>query len=158
MRKRIAVLLLALLLTGCSTQKQKAGFTFYYPRTEYQYTSEWGAIGSEYRKLTGNPDNISYLLSLYLMGPGDEALNLPFPAGTHLISVQHSDGVWEVELSEFAMSDSRFTLSCSCLALVCRELDDTLVSVTVRSGSQSLTVFPDALLWADQEYNQLSGT
>lgn len=156
MKKRFAVLLLTLFLTvsaGCSfaSSHMIEPVNFYYRRTQFLYGSSDSVIGSESREASGHTEDLNYLLSLYLAGPVEEGLISPFSRGTLLLSVvQWNDSV-TIEVSDTGrfLSDANFSLACACISKTCMELTGA-ESVTVISGSRSLTTTPNNILLADE--------
>lgn len=155
--KRILCFLLAVVLLlslcACGLSDNNSAF-FYYRRIKFQYGSDTGdgVIVSEKRDITGHRDDLSYLISLYLLGPMDDALVSPFPADTRLLSTRTSAGDIELRLSEMGADfpDSRYSLACACLALTCLELTDATY-VTVISGERSLRLSREDLTLLDTD-------
>ncbi len=152
--KRILALAFAaaFLLCGCSVpgERIKEPVNFYYLRNELQYQAEDAVIVPEEREASGHRDNLSYLLALYHMGPSREELRLPFPEGTTLLMMQHTEN--EIKLSfgnkALSMSDAEFSLACACLTLTCTELTD-VERVTISNGQQSITMTRDTIALMD---------
>lgn len=156
--KRILCLMLSLVIllcfVGCSSIRQKDTVVFYYRNAQYQFGTESGAIGSEKREISGYKSNLTYLTTLYMLGPADEKLALPFPAGTKVTSaVMNEQNITIILAPEGSMSDSAFTLGCTCLALNCFELTDA-ETVTVSTEKKSLTIARDALILTDGTLGQ----
>ena len=143
-----ALLLMSMLLCGC-TERLKEPVTFYYIRAAYE-TDMSAIIGSELREASGHREDLAYLMALYLMGPADEELRDPLPRGTSIESVEHKNAAVVLHLSDLTdtMTDSQFTLACSCLTLTCLELTDA-ESVTIISGDRSITLQADTLILQD---------
>ena len=161
MKKITALLLIlsTLFLLGCQSAEPN-GVTFYYSRQpdQFQYFQEDGVISSEIRDLAGHRNDLRYMVGLYLAGPMEEGLSLPFPKTVRMINVTESNNKITVELSGHTniLNDSEFTLGCTCLALTC--MDFTSCSeVTVTSGARTLTLDKDSILLFDslqqQEHN-----
>lgn len=142
------VLLLILLLTGCADRIREP-VVFYYVRTGYEENMS-AVLGAERREASGHRDDLSYLLALYLMGPTNEELHSPLPAGTRMFSAQRSGTSLTLYLSDTtdSITDIQFTLACSCLTMTCMELTD-VESVTIHSGDRSITMDADTLLLQD---------
>ena len=135
MKKRIALLLLALLLAallaGCSRQTQPSPvqpFDFYYRAQEPDYRSGYGVVGVETRDLGVSPLSDEELISLYLQGPVSESLVSPFPPGVQLLGVRMSATTLTVRLSsEYAALQGEYdaiTLAADAL----RQADEELQS------------------------------
>ena len=144
--------LLCLLFTGCGQlgERMKEPVTFYYLRAEYQYSTEVGIIASEEREASGHRDNLSYLLALYLIGPSGEDLVSPIPRGIRFLSVEQTDTMVELTLSDTSamLTDAEYSLACACLSLTCLDLTEAQ-AVTVNSGSRSVTMTRDNLILYD---------
>lgn len=142
------LLLLSMLLCGCA-DRLKEPVTFYYIREAYE-TDMSDLIGSELREASGHRDDLSYLMALYLMGPADEELRSPLPAGTriHFAELQNNTVILQLSDLPESMTDVQFTLACGCLTLTCLEITDA-ESVTIMSGDRSVTLDKDTLLLQD---------
>lgn len=144
--------LLCLTFTGCAKfgDRIKEPVTFYYLRAEYQYGSDSGVIGSEEREASGHRENLSYLLALYLMGPSGEDLVSPIPRGIRFLSVEQTDTLITLNLSDTAsvLTDADYSLACACLTLTCLDLTEA-ETVTVNSGTRSVTMTWDNLILYD---------
>ncbi len=149
MKKCTAIfLLVCLLLTGCA-DKIKEPVTFYYIRADYPEDMQ-NVIVSEQRESSGHREDLSYLMALYFMGPAADDLVSPIPKGVSLLHVSQEAGHITLELSatEKSMSDSEFSLACACLSLTCMDMTQA-DSVTVNSGSRSVTMTADTLVLQD---------
>lgn len=139
-------------LCGCSFSPAAAGepVSFYYRRAEFQYHSTENVIVAEQREISGQSEDLNYLIALYLVGPLDDALALPFPKGTRLLSLEESDGNLVLTLSDNSktLSDSAFSLACTCLALTCISITDA-EEVTVVSGERTMAISQDNLVLSD---------
>lgn len=152
MRKILCCLLfLSLLLSGCQLSGDliKEPVTFYYVRADYQKDLS-GIFVSEQREASGHLEDLSYLIALYLMGPVDESLRSPIPAGTRIYVEENNTYNVKLKLSdtEKTMTDAEFSLASACLSLTCLELTGT-EKVTVISGNRSVTMTPDNLELSD---------
>ena len=138
MKRLIAVLLLiALILCGCSSKPEAS---FYYCRANFQEEPIDSIIGSEKRDITGHEHQLSFLISLYLMGPSNKDLINPFPADVQLLGTQVAGNNLTVTLTDMdAVSDSRFTVASACMALTCFEISN-YENVTVISGKRTITM------------------
>ena len=141
-------------LAGCSKGIQDE-VVFYYRREKFEYGIEDSVVVPEQRDVTGHKGDLSFLISLYLMGPLEEELESPFPTSTRLISVTPVVGALRIELSKLSDSftDSQFTLACACLTLTCLELTN-VQEVTITSGERSITMDRDALVLYDSITNE----
>lgn len=155
--KRIAsafvCFLLLLSLFGCALEKPniKEPVKFYYQRSSFAYHTEESVIHAENREAAGHAADLAYLLSSYLIGPTEEGLISPFPAGTKLVSLQQQEHTILIELSDavHTLSDSQFSLACACISLTCMELTDAQ-TVTVFNGNQTLSTSREQLLLFDE--------
>ncbi|MGM9590213.1 MAG: GerMN domain-containing protein [Faecousia sp.] len=107
-------------------------------------------IHSEERDLTGHRDDLRYMVGLYLAGPLEEGLSIPFTKTTRLLSAEKTDGIITIELSDhtYTMTDSEFSLACACLTLTCMSFTEC-ESVTVISGPRSVTMDKNNILLYD---------
>ena len=144
------ILIFSFLLSGCGFfgERIKDPVTFYYLCEKYQ-EELCCVIGSEEREASGHTGDLPYLLALYQMGPTDDELLSPLPAGTH-INTQIQDGHVTLELSDSAhsLSDIDYSLACACLTLTCLNATNA-VDVTVRSGDRVKTMTHDSLTLLD---------
>lgn len=141
------ILLLAMLLSGCSSIKESV--RFYYVRRDYQSTLE-EVIVSEKREASGHEGDLSYLLTLYLMGPSDDSLRCLLPLGISVKSAFNQDGSLEVQLADTSktLSDSDFSLACACLAMTCMNISQAS-EIHITSGSRSITMNRNNLILYD---------
>ena len=149
MKRIISIsILLCLLLCGCG-QRLKEPVTFYYLNANFEEDMST-VILSEQREASGHRHDLSYLMALYLMGPTEEDLRSPIPRGTRIYTSAYSEDSVELNLSDTdkTLTDSEFSLACACLSLTCLDLTEAQ-SVTISSGSRSLTMTRDALLLSD---------
>lgn len=154
MKRIISLLMLfsiMVCLLGCSSAEPK-GVRFYYSRTsdQFEYFEEDGVIRSEQRDLTGHWDDLRYMVGLYLAGPLEEGLSMPFPKTTRLISVEKDNGTITISISGHSniLTDSEFALGCACLTMTCMEFTDCS-AVTVISGERSITMDTNHILLFD---------
>ena len=96
--KRFAVLLitfsLMLSFSSCGAEKESPSDAvhFYYVRSDFEYHSEDNVIVAEQRELSGSKDDLSYMLTLYMLGPIKENLVSPFPSRARIIDIKEEDG------------------------------------------------------------------
>lgn len=144
-------------LCGCGLFRNDdaESVSFYYMRSEFQYNTEENIIVAESRKVSGHIKDVNYVLSLYLMGPLDEALLSPFLPGTRLYHAsQGEDGVISIILSsQDNLTDSYFSLACACMALTCMNHFET-DAVSISSGQRSIVMTRDSLLLQDIPFQQ----
>ena len=148
MKRIIAILLCLLLFTsGCSSKNTAS---FYYPRAEFQYNGDSNVIGSEEREVTGHTAHLSFLISLYLMGPHNTEFASPFMGSAKLLAVEKSNDAMTVRISDTsnAIADAAFIMDCSCLAMTCFGLTK-VHSVTILSGEKSITLTPELITLYD---------
>jgi len=158
MKKILALMLAALLalsLWGCnSPEQQDDSVSFYYQRAggEYLYGQEDGVIAAEPRDISGNRDNLNYLLTLYFHGPLDPALIAPFPADTTLVELVNEGSILKITLSNtFAqLENMELTIACTGLAKTCFDLCDAeTVLIETENGSISIMITRDNYLLID---------
>ena len=133
MKRLIALLLAAFILTGCafSGNRMTEPVTFYYLRnhsdgTAYDDYFAEGIIGSESREAAGYRENLRDLLMFYFRGPLDLDLTSPFPMGCTILEVSQDDNRLTILLNPILAEQSELdiTVSCACLAMTCLELTD----------------------------------
>lgn len=133
-----------------SGERIKEPVTFYYPRAEYEYGARGSVIGAEERESSGHKNELSYLLTLYLMGPSDDTLVPAMPGNTWIVSMDQTASAITIEFTDtsLSMTDAEYSLACACLSLTCMGLTDA-ERVTVRSGARSVTMNRDNLTLYD---------
>lgn len=149
MKRLTAILLLCtLFLSGCG-DTLKEPVTFYYLNSNYEEEMA-SVIGTEQREASGHRDDLMYLMALYLMGPATEELQSPLPQGTTIRSAEQHGPNITICLSDLSgdLTDARFTLAYTCLALTCLDLTDA-TKVTINSGDHSITLDLEDLLLQD---------
>lgn len=143
------ILMLAVMLSisGCSLFRRAEQTDFYYLRTEYLYHSSMGAVSKESREI--GSDDLEYLLKIYLLGPSDQNLRCPFPAGSMLQQVVQEDNTITVDLNlNGSISDSLFTAGSGCIALTCFGCTDA-ETITVTAGRHTVTITAESILLED---------
>ena len=155
MKRSLCVLLCVLFLIGlcgCSTPLSGSGepVSFYYRRADFQYHGTDNVIVPEQREISGHGGDLHYMISLYLVGPLDDSLVSPFPKGTRLLDTQQNGLALLLTLpaSAASLSDSAFSLACTCLGLTCMSFTNA-ETVTVSSGERVMTITTDNLLLSD---------
>lgn len=157
MMKRFASLLiifsLLLSFSGCGAEKKSPSdaVQFYYIRSDFEYHSEENVIVAEQRELSGSKDDISYMLTLYMLGPIKENLVSPFPSRARIIDIKEEDGSIRITLSgiDALLTDSKFSLACGCLAMTVFGIKDCQ-TVCVYSGDRSISLTKDSFTLNDQ--------
>ena len=144
MKRTIAILLLtALLLSGCASGSElEDNPTFYYLRREILYGSDDGVIAGEARELASDLP-LADLLSLYMAGPAEEGLILPFPADTRITDVQIAGNTVTLTLSaEMAgLQGMDLSIACACLGYTCFSLTDAeTVTIKAPAGKRGIQV------------------
>ena len=144
-------LVFCLLICGCDAAsiRLKEPVTFYYVQSDY--TADLSSpLGTEQREAAGHRDDLSYLLALYLMGPSQENLVSPLPAGTQIFSVQETEPGIRITLSDTTnqLTDGEFSLACACLTLSCLNMTDAEV-ITITSGKRSVSMSRNNLVLFD---------
>ncbi len=153
MKKIMAFLCLAILLTGCTVKNE--GIRFTYRQKDLNYGSSQGVIAWESREVPGHEDDFQYLLNLYLEGPLDDTLASPFPKGTALESVTFSNHTAYVTLNEvYAEPDGmEHTVASACMAQTCFDLTNVQTVVikcySQEFGNKSITLTRDSLVLTD---------
>ena len=152
MKRIFAVLLVFLILCGCSAQSQQSSnsITFYYLKQAYTFGQSGESIVAEQRDSSGMRRDLSYLMSMYLLGPVEEDHISPLPQGTRIQCTTKENERVQLELSEAArsLSDIEFSIACSCLSMTCFDITNT-TEVTVINGERSITMTPDRLILTD---------
>lgn len=153
MKRLIAAILILTALLGCTGCAQRRGTSttqFYYRRAEFQYGSASGVIASEKRRISGQSGDLNYLMALYLLGPSSDKLELPFPDGSTLESAEQNESEITIVLKTGkTLTDSEWTLGCSCIALTCFANTDA-ESVNVSNERKNLTIHKDTILYMDE--------
>ena len=125
----ILTFVLLLSLCGCDEAAGKSQATFYYQRTNFNFGSDTGVMVPEYHDVSGHEGDLRYLISLYLRGPMDQELTLPFPGGTLLVELEETEKELTVVLSSGASMLDPLDLitACGCLAQTCFAISDAQV-------------------------------
>lgn len=153
--KRITALILlcALLLTGCFRRSNALLYpvSFYYIEQEIEYGEKGSILSTELHESAGHEGALEDMLYLYFMGPVEENLMNPFPEHTQYLSFNQDGSKLTVELSEEpdTLSDSQFSLACTCLSMTCMEILP-VDTVTVTSCTRSITTNRDCILVQDE--------
>ena len=150
--KRFLCILLAvsLLLSGCGFfgERIKDPVSFHYLCANYP-DELCCVVVSEQREASGHVGNLPYLLALYLMGPVDEEMRSPIPAGVQILSSKDGDHIiLELTGATDSFSDIDFSLACACLTLTSLEITGA-EKVTVRCGEQVRTLDRSSLTLND---------
>mgnify|MGYP004554088343 CR=1 FL=1 len=145
MRRILAVLLLLVLLCGCTGQMIPAGenrLTFYYRRAdgadEARYGSETGALAEKQVTLGGDL-SVEEVLTAYLQPPEDEGLVSLFPDGTAFTGTKLQKGVLTLEMNEAYASLTGYarTMAAAGLTMTLTQLEN-VDAVQIRTPSGSL--------------------
>ena len=143
--------LMVLSLMGCGSA-DTGTVSFYYCRDpeQYQYFESDSVIQAERRDLIGHQGDLKYMVGLYLAGPMEEGMAIPFSKSTKLLSVQQNGQSILIELSDHTniLTDSEFSLACAALAMTCMDFTDC-EDVTISSGSRSITLQADDIILSD---------
>lgn len=122
------ILVLALLLSACSSFTPQNVVSFYYPKKSLQNIDSNAELfyAVENREITDNTKNLRYLLSLYFQGPLGSNQTSPFPADTHVVTLEQHAGQLYIQLNhEFGrLNGIDLTLACACISLTCFDLTD----------------------------------
>ena len=144
----LLVFLVVLSITGCVKGPTDSEVSFYYRRAEFDYGVPDGIMAQELHDVTGHTDDLKYLLALYLQGPSDQELVMPFPDGIILVDLSQEDQTVTVTLSSIAtrLDDMDLTIACVCLAETCFAISDaqqvhilSLVSAAGKSVDTTIT-------------------
>lgn len=156
MKRIVAIILSTALIFSFSSCGNKGGkssdsVTFYYIRSEYEYNSDENVIVAETRNLSGSRDDLSYLLTLYMLGPIKENLVSPFPSRARILDIKEADTGITITLSgtDTLLSDSKFSLAAGCLAMTVLGIKDC-GAVSVYSGERSITLTRENIILNDQ--------
>ena len=151
------IMVLLLGLCGCGSAGRDEA-VFYYQRMEFDYGSDSGVFVPESHDVSGHAGDLRYLLSLYLRGPSDQELKLPFPSGTLLVELEEAEGVLSVVLSSSAATLDSVDLltACGCLAQTCFSICDAetvhITSLQSASGQAvDMTFARDSILLTGNE-------
>ena len=143
--------LIVSVLLGCHSA-DSGSVSFYYCRDpeQYQYFESDSVIQAESRDLVGHLGDLKYMVGLYLTGPIEEGMAIPFSKSTKLLSVEQDGEHVFVELSDHtrALTDSEFSLACAALAMTCMDFTDC-EEVTISSGSRSITLNTGTIVLSD---------
>lgn len=130
MKHILAVILIVLLISGCSAADSDGTFRFFYPRVEYTQNTEDSVIAEEKREIL-DISSTDDILNLYVQGPENPQLRNPFPSGLKVVSVYiMGDTVY------ITVSDSLSTLSSIDLVLACSSLGQTAIRITGAQTAQ----------------------
>jgi hypothetical protein len=153
MKKWIAVLLiLCLTLPLFACDYIYSGYynavEFFYLQKDLAYGKKEGVISSEIRE-AGHGKNLDRILKLYLLGPLDDDLTIPFPKGTSVVSLEiHEEGIYIALNEVFAtLSGIELTTACICIAKTCfavSEAQSIHISVPGKllDGAKSIVLTP----------------
>lgn len=153
--RRIAFMVLALTcllgLWGCAEKEDPV--IFYYPNAEVSYHTDGGVLTPETRDTLSRSSDLSHLLSFYLEGPINPALQLPVPEGTKILRLIPYDGGIKIVMSqEFSRLEGMdLTLACAGISKTCFGLTD-LQEITFAIGTQKdvvRTVTRDSFVLTD---------
>ncbi len=157
MKRMFSLLLLVLLLAGCSkTPAMESPKTFYYCRRDIQFHSEEGVLVGEVRETAACEQSLLPLLDLYLSGPELEDLYCPIPENAKVLDAVLEDGNLVITMSpQFAgLTGIELSLACHCLGLTAIELQPAQ-AVTIRcddhrlDGAAAITIKEADLLLVD---------
>ena len=154
----ILAFVLLLCLCGCESTPNKGQATFYYQRIEFDFGSEDAVFVPETHDVSGHEEDLRYLISLYLRGPSDPELKLPFPSGTLLVDLKETETEITVTLSSGSVTLDPVDLltACGCLAKTCFAICDAetvhIDSLPTVSGQRvAMTFTRDSILLTGSE-------
>lgn len=119
MKRSICLLLiLSLVLCGCSQPELQEPGTFYYHRIETAYQGNEGVVAPEVRELSGIRDDLGAILDLYCAGPLGPGLENPLPPGAKLLDHHLEDGILTLRFNDALaqLSGIELTVAVGCLA------------------------------------------
>ena len=153
MKRRLCILLIGVLmlaLTACTRESMDSQVPFYYIQAEFDYGMPDGVIASEFHDLSGHQNDLRYLLALYLQGPSDPELRLPFPSGTILVDLTQERREVTITLSSTAamLEGTDLTIACACLAETCFAISD-VQQVHIQSLASASGQIVDAIFTRD---------
>lgn len=155
MKRFTALLLLILLLAGCSMQSEETRFTFYYPRAQFRYNEPDGVIAGESRE-SGGMYSAAELLNIYLLGPIDERYANPFPEGLSVRSVYTRGDTIQVTVTDelATLSGAPLILACACvgktaMALTGAEKAEIRCENLLLDGKSHITISKDSVIYTD---------
>ena len=147
-----ALLLLGLMVVFLPRQEKADHVTFYYAQKNFAYGHDCGVMAPEYRAVGRRSNDYPDLLALYLEGPLDPALAIPFRdnRSDQVQTVVVEDDVVNITLADLGvgMTDSQFTLSCACLSRTCLEITGAS-RVNITSGERSVSMTRENMLLRD---------
>lgn len=166
MKKLTSVLVVLCLLvcwTGCEAQPSQDAVSFYYLRTQSDFSADQGIIASEARQNTGlNMENPTAVLSTYLDGPTSDELTSPFPREVTVLEVKRIGSSLHINFSrELAqLSGIDLTLACACVSRTCMELWDVdtvriRANGTLLNGSTYVVMSREDLKLTDDSLDKL---
>ena len=154
---RILCLALILGLWGCQPSQLRTPGTFYYLRTQVNYSGSDGVFAPEQRELEGIRQDPLAMLELYCRGPITTGLENPLPAGTTVLSCTVDNGILALNFtSELAQLDGiELTAAAGCLAHTFLKLTNTQKLLlkadgALLGGQTSMTLSLDDLELQDQ--------
>ena len=143
MKRILCVLLLILLLSGCSQPqeeppKQTEAVDFYYSGVLGEFSS--AAVLPESRNLETTKLTLEELIDLYLKGPVSEGLRSPFPAGTVLEDLYMKDQVAYLTFNDAyaELTGIGLTLANACMVYTLTQFPD-VDGVCLRTTGAMLT-------------------
>ena len=156
MKNRIILLLLiALLISACAKEDTPSDVNFYYPKAEFDYNTDDGAIGYEVRS-NGGIASSAILLNLYLQGPLEEGLLNPFPENVSVVSLYTLEDTVYVTLSDSMaeLSGAPLILSCACICRTAMGLAGTQSAqiqceTLLLDGKKFITVNENTVFYSD---------
>lgn len=156
MKNRIILLLLiVLLISACAKEDKPSDVNFYYPKAEFDYNTDDGAIGYEVRS-NGGIASSAILLNLYLQGPLEEGLLNPFPENVSVVSLYTLEDTVYVTLSDSMaeLSGAPLILSCACICRTAMGLAGTQSAqiqceTLLLDGKKFITVNENTVFYSD---------
>ena len=149
------ILVLSLLLAGCTAQKSES-INFYYRAAQLNFGPEDSIVKPETRKEYFNHLAYNEIISCYLEGPTSTNLHTPFPEGTSLVSISTEQETASIVLSNpfSQLTGIDLTIACSCLSLTIGEITGcSKVQISAQNAlldnKQSITININELSFTD---------
>lgn len=168
MKKIIAIILILVLtipLFACGNQELRSPGTFYYYRTETEFSGPDSVLASEEKELHGIEDDLGAILALYCEGPDNRDLESPLPRGCTVPGYTLEGEVLKLHFgSDFAaLSGVELTVAAACLARTFLPLTgaETLVLTAdgaLLNGETSLSLTLQELGLRDDSLDLLHGS
>lgn len=155
---------LCLCLTACGAQELQRPGTFYYYRSEIEFTGTNGVLAPEPHELQGIEGDLDAILAAYCEGPANLAFENPLPSGCPVPAYSLHNGTLTLRFSQdLAVLDGvELTIAAACLARTFLPLTgaDTLVLTAdgaLLNGETAMTLTLGDLGLRDDSLDLLHG-